>query len=317
MTNCCCGHGPGDNHAVAMTGLLERPLYAPGLILEDADLTAAVDYTRQLNRLLFGALFGCGVICGLTVTVDTDCDLQVTVDPGLALDGCGDPIQLVRPATLTLGRADHVLPGRDGEPPERKSFWITLCGKEKPCAKRALVCDGDGFDAASAPTRARSLAEVSISFDRPDCICECRPRPPGDRTPFDVDGFVEALLPKRMRVREGQDETPEPREDPCQTDHNTRVACAADCGCGSACSCGCCVLLALVYWFEAEQAWGVIHNGVRRFVRPAMLPDPMQDKRPAAVHAQPQAQPEPIARGQRPRGGRVVTPRGGQPVEPA
>jgi len=75
-------------------GVLERPRYSPGLILEDSDLTAAVDYTRALNRLLFRSLFGCGVVCGLTVSIGTDCGLQVTVAPGLALDGCGDPLHL-------------------------------------------------------------------------------------------------------------------------------------------------------------------------------------------------------------------------------
>ena len=100
-------------------GVLEWPRYSPGLILEDSDLTAAVDYTRALNRLLFRSLFGCGVVCGLTVSVGTDCGLQVTVAPGLALDGCGDPLHLAGPVTLELGRREGVLPPAGGRGPAR------------------------------------------------------------------------------------------------------------------------------------------------------------------------------------------------------
>jgi hypothetical protein len=115
--NCSC-HGEGGHSAEPVMGLLTRPRYVPGLILEDSDLTAAVDYTRELNRLLFKSLFGCGVVCGLEVTVDFDCGLTVLVSPGLALDGCGDPIQLIDAVKISLGR-------------------------EKNCALRALVCDSD------------------------------------------------------------------------------------------------------------------------------------------------------------------------------
>ena len=48
-------------------GSLVRPRFTPGLLLLDEDLTAEVDYTRELSRLLFRNLSGCGVVCGLTV----------------------------------------------------------------------------------------------------------------------------------------------------------------------------------------------------------------------------------------------------------
>jgi hypothetical protein len=288
MTNDCCTHGAGHKHAVTVVGRLERPLYTPGLILQDSDLTAAVDYTRELNRLLFSQLFGCGVICGLTVSVDTDCDLQVTVDPGLALDGCGDPLQLTKPVTIKLGRGDGVLV-KDGEgSPRQAKFWVMLCGRDKPCAPRATVCDGDDFDAVRAATRARAQTEVSISFDRPHCVCECQSLPSGQADDPDYyRNFVNGLLPPD-NTRGNDGHPPVPSVINCHEDHETRVACAKDCGCDSACSCGCCVLLALVYWFEPEGAWGVVHKGVRRFIRPKLLPDPISDARPK-VRAQPAA----------------------------
>ena len=106
MTQNCNCHGSGGQDSQTVAAILERPRYSPGLILEDSDLTAAVDYTRGLSRLLFRNLFGCGVICGLTVKIDTDCGLNVTVSPGLALDGCG--LESRPLAMLDLYGADYV-----------------------------------------------------------------------------------------------------------------------------------------------------------------------------------------------------------------
>src|SRR4051794_19866432 len=97
MTQQCNCHGNGGYLSETVAAVLERPRYSSGLILEDRDLTAAVEYTRDLNRLLFRNLFGCGVICGLIVKVDEHCGLRVTVGAGLALDGCGDAVQVPKP----------------------------------------------------------------------------------------------------------------------------------------------------------------------------------------------------------------------------
>ena len=148
----------GRQNSQTVAAILERPRYSPGLILEDSDLSSAVDYTRSLSRLLFRNLFGCGVICGLTVKIDTDCGLNVTVSPGLALDGCGDPLQLPGPVTIAYDKRKAEQIAMDAKP-----FWVTLCGKEKLCQPRALVCDADDYDGATQATRIRALSEVSIS----------------------------------------------------------------------------------------------------------------------------------------------------------
>src|SRR3569832_982652 len=135
MTQNCNCHGSGGENSQTVAATLERPRYSPGLILEDSDLTAAVDYTRSLSRLLFRNLFGCGVICGLTVKVDEECGLNVTVSPGLALDGCGDPQQLPSPVTIAFDKRKAEQIRKDAKP-----FWVILCGKEKLCLLRSLVC---------------------------------------------------------------------------------------------------------------------------------------------------------------------------------
>jgi len=276
MTKQCCNHA-GDQPSSTAVGLLERPLYAPGLILEDSDLTAGIDYTRELSRLLFRSLFGCGVICGLTVKVEEECGLQVTLAPGLALDGCGDPIEVPRPVTLKLDKKDGVI-GPPREPPRVRNFWIVLCAGEKRCAPRPLVCDADEIDGASQHTRARALAEVSIAFERPRCICECS-KADGAATVENYDAAANLIVPPNSH---GQ-ATGEPPD--CQESHNEAIDCAPDCGYGSGCGCDCCVLLAWVHWYTEEKAWGVIHGGVRRLIRPELRPDPIKDARPTGQAA--------------------------------
>lgn len=270
----------------AVTGDLERPRYSPGLILQDSDLTAAVDYTRELSRLLFRSLFGCGVVCGLTVGVESDSELEVTVAPGLALDGCGDPVQLAAPVTIRLGRRDGVLPERasDRTGPTHKNLWVVLRGAEKLCAPRELVCDSDELDDLRQPTRIRASAEVSILFERPQCLCACEAAP-ADLADKDRTAYYKELTRKRLAAEPGA--APD-----CHKAHAERTECAADGGCGAGCDCGCCVLLARLHWFDDEKAWGPIHAGERRFLRPTFGPDPVKDKAPASAAATAAARPE-------------------------
>ncbi|MBV9883121.1 MAG: hypothetical protein JO276_08945 [Sphingomonadaceae bacterium] len=258
MTQNCNCHGAGGQNSQTVAATLERPRYSPGLILEDSDLTAAVDYTRSLSRLLFRNLFGCGVICGLTVKVDEECGLNVTVSPGLALDGCGDPQQLPSPVTIAFDKRKAEQIRKDAKP-----FWVILCGKEKLCQPRSLVCEADDYDGATQATRIRALSEVTVSFEAPDCICGC-PNP-GDSAPSDM-----AAAPSAGRADAAVSPSPSGRNT-CNDDHDTRTDCAEDCGCGSACGCGCCVLLARISLVNG--VWRPLHKGVRRLVRPAMVGD--------------------------------------------
>lgn len=245
-------HDPGKGRrSEPVPSDLVRPRYAPGLVLEDRDLTVGVDYARTLARLLFRSLLGCGVVAGLRVTVKTGDELSVTVDPGLALDGCGDPIQLVRPVTVTLSRADDVLAGRGNsrDAPKHPQLWVVLCGDEESYARRELVADADDLEGAAEPTRIRGTAQVAVLFERPKCLCPHVP-PPTERTPAAAEP-------------------------------------ALDGGCGAGCDCGCCVLLARLEWSEGKE-WRAIHEGERRFIRPMLVPDPVKGvPEPAAADASP------------------------------
>ena len=263
----------GKKVSHSVPGDLVRPRYSPGLILEDSDLTAAVDYTRDLSRLLFRSLFGCGVVCGLRVGVEkVDLELKVTVAAGLALDGCGDPIHLISPATIRLGSRDGVLPQADPLPKHR-NFWVVLCGGEKHCAPRDLVCDADELDSHTQQTRIRSTALVSIVFERPKCLCQCE-APPADFEGKDEVAYYRDRTKAQLAAAAGQGAD-------CHKQHEERTDCASDGGCGAGCDCGCCVLLARVHWFDDKNAWGAVHRGERRFLRPTFGPDPLKDEAPA------------------------------------
>src|SRR5262249_17207516 len=152
------------------------------------------------------------------------CGLTVMVAPGLALDGCGDPLQLVGSAAIDLKDKDGVIPPDKKTPPKRTDFWVIACGKEKPCAPRALVCDGDDLDSAPQPTRTRSAVEVSIAFEAPECVCGCNrfdPKgTPGEQLKS-VEDRIDAI------DRQKQDDEHDPTKpyvcgmDPydCYTDH--------------------------------------------------------------------------------------------------
>lgn len=318
-TNCNC-HGTGGISGNPVMGVLTRPRYSPGLILEDADLTAAVDYTRELNRLLFRSLFGCGVICGFQIGLRKDCGLEVLVSPGLGLDGCGDPLQLVQQASIQLGRKDGVLPAEPDGPPERvRDFWVIACAAEKNCQPRALVCDSDELDGSTQATRTRLAVEVSVSFEPPQCVCGCGKFDPR------ADSRTLALQAEELMQDHGrggralEDRRHYCGNDPhhCHEAHYTNADCPADCGCGTACSCGCCILLGWVHWYEPDNdgerpGWRVLQRGVRRFIRPCLIDDPIiesWDDEP--VPEQPE-QPDQPQQPQTPQNGQ--TPNNNQPI---
>lgn len=69
----------------------ERPRFFCGQLLTDKDLDAAQRYVIEKNRLHNRYLVGTGVVCGMAVRCDP-CDGIVTIEPGYAIDCCGNDI---------------------------------------------------------------------------------------------------------------------------------------------------------------------------------------------------------------------------------
>ena len=145
---------------------LVRPKYSPGLLLQDDDLTAGVSYTRNLSRLMFRTLFGCGVLCGLIVDKPKlKCGkLTVDVGKGVALSCEGDPIEVPGTQEIMLDPCDEQVPD---------TLWIAVKHIEVCCVPRTAQCPPDEDEPPTACTRDRDGFELRVFTERPDCSCGC------------------------------------------------------------------------------------------------------------------------------------------------
>ncbi|MDR5761445.1 hypothetical protein [Caballeronia sp. LZ035] len=286
---------------------LVRPRFSPGLLLRDDDLNQAIDYTRDLSRLLFRTMFGCGVVCGLRVSVQPFCDgVRLTVGPGVALDCHGDPIHVPQSRTLTLDPAC-------GARKVPSILWVVLRRTDKSCAPRSSVCSCEDDDTdTTVCTRERDCYEIGVLGERPRCVCGCE-MPSGEvsqeesnngggRQLGDDTNDPAADTSMALRSRAAGGGAPSPVETDCRC-ADPASACYKDHYDGL-CACDCCdctnqwVVLALAQATQidkktsngatadpAARNWRIDHR-VRRFVRPVLMRDPVaweeQHPQPAA-----------------------------------
>jgi hypothetical protein len=234
---------------------LQRPRFEPGLLLEDDDLTAGVDYTRNLMRLMFRSLFGCGVVCGLDVEALPFCNgsqLKITVGGGLALDCLGGAIALPKAQTLTYD------PDCKPFPPK---IWVTVCHIEKCCRPRDVSCSPDD-DGHVVYTRAQEGFEIRLYDQPPDCACSCGQPPVGNPPAADpcCDDHAEAAAANK-KAMSGTSYCD------CYKNHN-EGKCTCDCGCE-------CVVIGVID--TATPAEGdvpagprAVDRGMVRWIRPVL-----------------------------------------------
>jgi len=251
---------------------IERPLFSPGLLLEDEDLTAGVNYTRELSRLLFRSLFGCGVICGLEVKGELFCkrqQLRVTVGPGLALDGGGNPMQVTKSVQLATPHDCDPLP---------ETVWVVVCYKELGCRSREVACSPDA-DSQSVKTRSVDAYEIKLYKDPPECACSCGKKTPTTTQPLPGNCCEELLDPQATTdtttTPAGTSTATSTEPDPCDCykKHFEATTCV-DCGCA-------CVLIATVSTKTDKDDKAIDRNltedietkvdpSVRRWIRPVL-----------------------------------------------
>jgi hypothetical protein len=240
------------NNAVAAfvkgTSRLVRPRFSPGLLLRDDDLRQAVEYTRELNRLMFRSLFGCGVVCGLDVETAYACGkLTVTVADGVALDCHGDPIHVPDKQQLVFDTECA------SDAPTK--LWVVIRHLDKCCAPRTTMCSSEEDETPSVCTREKDGYEIRLVKDKPECACWC---PEGyQRSP---NTPCQCVDPNQL----------------CYKDHyDGKCGCA--CGDCSDCDCEWLVLAQLDYQErggeEKDDKWNADHT-FRRFVRPVLMRDP-------------------------------------------
>ena len=147
---------------------LVRPRFGPGMLLQHEDLEQLNVYTRELNRLLFRSLFGCGVVCGLVVTSEQKCGQgRITVGAGLALTCDGDPIYVPKDQSVVIDEKC--------DPNIKAPLWVVLCGTVKCCAPRTSMCPNDDEETTSVCTREREGWEIRVVSQEPTCVCRCKP----------------------------------------------------------------------------------------------------------------------------------------------
>jgi hypothetical protein len=101
---CGCGGsgGCGTVAAIPAATAFARPRFFAGQLLTEDDLGALTAYVTAKDRLHNRYLFGAGVVCGLWVSCDPCGGATVTVQPGYALDCCGNDLVLACPAPLDV-----------------------------------------------------------------------------------------------------------------------------------------------------------------------------------------------------------------------
>ena len=233
------------------TSTLTRARFGPGMLLQHGDLEQLNNYTRDLSRLLFKSFFGCGVVCGLTVEGTEDCGrLKVTVQPGVALTCGGDPVY-VPPGVEPVWTRESF------KPEDAKEVWVKLCRKTKCCSPRATTCSSDEDEATSDCTREKDGFEIHVQTKRPECACACPP-------PLTRESVPNDYIVERDAAERGYP--------PCHADHY-EGKCGCTCGECSECDCECILLAKLIRKPNQSKQWAPDH-GVRRFIRPMLIPDP-------------------------------------------
>jgi hypothetical protein len=241
--NTVVGKGKGDSKLV-------RTRFEPGMLLEHEDLNRLNTYTRELSRLMIRSLFGCGVICGLTVKADLKCGkLEVTVESGVALACSGDPVYV--PKVTTFMTDDSF------DPNSVNMLWVALCGTVNRCAPRASVCSDDDDQSPTVFTQEKDGFEIRVMSDPCECFCGA------------------------SELQDSQTESAECKcidrkcvdpELPLYADHYGGK-CGCNCDKCSDCDCNCILLARLDKTEDNERPWRADHRA-RRFVRPVLMRDP-------------------------------------------
>ncbi len=101
---CNCGCGGSTDCVTCQDHGYIRPLFFAGQLLTEDDLQQLTDYVVAKNRLHARYLSGSGVVCGLEVVCEPCDGAKVVVNPGYALDCCGNDIVLSCPQTLDINK---------------------------------------------------------------------------------------------------------------------------------------------------------------------------------------------------------------------
>ena len=177
-----------------MSSRIERPLFYENQLLGAADLTSTVEYSRgqQARHERFLHLWGIAEGLGLSSTdkqtLDGTSYKEITLSPGVAIDGTGR--EIVVPEAVLLS-AELLLNVAIADP----NAWypVLLTGRDEPASQNAVAV---GTCYSAQPTR--RVEGFDVSFGRPgdELDLETRPAPnvaegPGSAAWTMLLGFVQ------------------------------------------------------------------------------------------------------------------------------
>ena len=196
-TPCGCGCGC-QGHATAggccKLTCFERPSYFCGQLLSDADLTLQETYFREKNKLYHRTIDGYGVVCGLRMRCEANCNGRISIGDGYAIDCCGNDLVVCEPRSFDvigeLRKKKWLIDTRkdpcrqDGDRDEgcigKQCFYIGICYAEEPADYVApYTTDCTIAPGPCQPTRIRECVKFEI-YDklpvRPNPLTEMEKR---------------------------------------------------------------------------------------------------------------------------------------------
>jgi hypothetical protein len=152
-------------HASALT----RNHYFTGKLMVERDFTDEQHYFRERLRLHNQRLHGSGAVCGLLVTQHPNPACQdrfVIVEPGSAIDCCGDDILVTAEDTIDLWSYPAVKELYDHPDEKDHVLQIAICYRECPTEEIPVLYDDCACDDSQcAPNRILESYSIDVIVD--------------------------------------------------------------------------------------------------------------------------------------------------------
>lgn len=165
----CGGKGCGACRGRAFV----RPNFFGGQLLTEDDLQALVQFVVAKNRLHNRALFGAGVVCGLQIVCDPCDPNKLVLEPGYALDCCGndivvgcqdsvDVMQLIQELRARMVGADCGDPCKHDQKDACEEYCLYIKYCEQDAEPVAPYATDDCSPAGCKPTRIYEGYELEL-----------------------------------------------------------------------------------------------------------------------------------------------------------
>ncbi|MEO1364982.1 MAG: hypothetical protein AAFU86_14555, partial [Pseudomonadota bacterium] len=146
-----------------------RNNYFTGKLLVERDFTDEQTYVRDKIKNHHKHLHGTGVVCGLELTAHPNpaCrDHLVVLNPGSAIDCCGNDILVAAPETVDLTQAPAIAALIADDDGAAHTVQVRLCYRECPTEEVPVLFDECGCDDTQcAPNRILESYDLEVVID--------------------------------------------------------------------------------------------------------------------------------------------------------